>query len=71
MIHSSIFCAQMNFLHTAEYYLVGSAKKRQLTLPIRTISTNPKNRPLLNLHVFVQGELSIRMAIKAINLKRH
>ena len=72
MIHSSIFFSLMILLHTDECYLIGAGRKCQPTVHNCYHDHDiPSNQPLLNLHISVKGKRITRMALKAINLKRH
>ena len=72
MIDSSIFFSQMILLHTDEYYLIGAGRKSQPTAHNYYHDHDSSlNQPLLNIHISVKCKQTTRMALKAINLKRH
>ena len=72
LIHSSIFFSQMILLHTDEYYPIGAGRKSQPTVHnYYHDHDTPLNQPLLTLHISVKCKQTTRMALKAINLKRH
>ena len=72
MIHSSIFYSQMILVHTDEYYLIAAGRKCQPTVHNCYHDHDIfSNQPSLNLHISAKGKQITRMALKAINLKRH